>query len=33
MVQSLTQTINLFVPIFISKNDMQEKETITGNRY
>ena len=28
------QTLNPFnFPIFISKNDMQEKETIIGNRY
>ena len=32
IVQSLTQTLNPLVPIFISKYDMQEKETITSNR-
>ena len=32
-MQSLMQTLNPLVPIFISKNDMQEKETITSNRY
>ena len=30
IVYSLTHTLNLFVPIFIFKNDIQEKEIITS---
>ena len=33
IVQSFTQILNPFVPIYISNNDMQEKETITSKRY
>ena len=33
IVRSLTYTLNPFVPICISKNYMQEKETISSNRY
>ena len=29
----LTYTLNPFVPIFIFRNDMQVKETITSNLY
>ena len=32
IVQLLTQTLGPFFPIFIFKNDMQDKETITSNR-
>ena len=33
VVHSLTPILNRFVPFFIFKNDMQEKETITINWY
>ena len=32
-VQSITQALNPFAPIFISKNDMQEKESVLINRF